>query len=109
MSVVSVYMLAYWAWAHYSIKLALHSYCLYYKKDTSIKILTFTFFFLTQNNIQTKLHKIIAHFYRLNFFFFFISNKDSLISKRERHPSTQGVYRGEQIKNEHYKRQVNPK
>ena len=36
MLVVSVYMLAYWAWAHYSIKLALHSYCLYYKKDTSI-------------------------------------------------------------------------
>ena len=79
MSVVSVYMLAYWAWALYNIKLALHSYCLYYKKDTSIKILTFTFFFfLTQNNIQTKLHKIIAHFYRLNFFFL-ISNKDSLI------------------------------
>ena len=46
----------------------------------------------------------------LNLFtFFLISNKDSLISKRERHPSTQGVYRGEQIKNEHYKNQENPK
>ena len=63
MSVVSVYMLAYWAWAHYSIKLALHSYCSYYKKDTSIKILTF----FTQNNVQTNLHKIIAHFYRLSY------------------------------------------
>ena len=41
--------------------------------------------------------------------FFLISNKDSLISKRERHPSTPGVYGGEQIKNEHYKNQENPK
>ena len=41
--------------------------------------------------------------------FFLISNKDSLISKREIHPSTPGVYKGEQIKNEHYKNQENPK
>ena len=34
-----------------------------------------------------------------------ISNKTSLIKKR--HPSTQGVYKGEQIKNENYKSQVN--
>ena len=32
-------------------------------------------------------------------FFFLISNKNSLILKK-RHPSTQGVYKGEQIKNE---------
>ena len=38
--------------------------------------------------------------------YFLISNKDLLILKRERHPSTQGVYRGEHIKNEHYKNQV---
>ena len=42
------------------------------------------------------------------FFFFLISNKTSLIIKK-RHPSTQGVYKGEQIKNENYKSQVNPK
>ena len=30
-----------------------------------------------------------------NISFFFLSNKDSLISKRERHPSTQRVYRSE--------------
>ena len=42
------------------------------------------------------------------FFFFLISNKISLI-KRERNPSTQGVYRGEQIKSEHYKNQENLK
>ena len=41
-------------------------------------------------------------------FFFLISNKNSLILKK-RHPSTQGVYKGEQIKNENYKSQVNPK
>ena len=40
--------------------------------------------------------------------FFLISNKNSLILKK-RHPSTQGVYKGEQIKNENYKSQVNPK
>ena len=40
--------------------------------------------------------------------FFFISNKILLIRKK-RHPSTQGVYKGEQIKNENYKSQVNPK
>ena len=44
-----------------------------------------------------------------DYIFFLISNKDSLISKRERNPSTPGVYRGEQIKNEHYKNQENPK
>ena len=27
---------------------------------------------------------------------------------KKRHPSTQGVYKGEQIKNENYKSQVNP-
>ena len=37
---------------------------------------------------------------------FLISNKTSLIKKR--HPSTQGVYKGKQIKNENYKSQVNP-
>ena len=36
------------------------------------------------------------------------SNKNSLILKK-RHLSTQGVYKGEQIKNENYKSQVNPK
>ena len=44
----------------------------------------------------------------MNSFFFLISNKTSLIIKK-RHPSTQGVYKGEQIKNENYKSQVNPK
>ena len=44
-----------------------------------------------------------------DYIFFLISNKDSLISKRERNPSKPGVYRGEQIKNEHYKNQENPK
>ena len=43
------------------------------------------------------------------YIYILISNKISLIKKRERHLSTQGVYRGEQIKNEHYKNQVNPK
>ena len=43
-------------------------------------------------------------------FFFLISNKDLLKSKRERETlSTQGVYRGEHIKSEHYINQVNPK
>ena len=41
-------------------------------------------------------------------FFFLISNKTSLILKK-RHPIIQGVYKGEQIKNENYKSQVNPK
>ena len=40
--------------------------------------------------------------------FFLISNKILLI-ENTRHPSTQGVYKGEQIKNENYKSQVNPK
>ena len=40
-------------------------------------------------------------------FFFLISNKNSLILKK-RHLSTQEVYKGEQIKNENYKSQVNP-
>ena len=40
---------------------------------------------------------------QLNFFFFLISNKDSLISKRERHPSTPG---GTAIKNEKHKGEV---
>ena len=48
-------------------------------------------------------------FYPPTLFFFLISNKDSSILKREKHPSTQGVYRGEHIKNEYYKNQVNPK
>ena len=39
----------------------------------------------------------------IKFFFFLISNKDSLISKRERHPSTQG---GTAIKNEKQKGEV---
>ena len=42
-------------------------------------------------------------------FFFWISNKDLLITKRERHPSTQEVYRGEQIKYRNYINQENPK
>ena len=41
--------------------------------------------------------------------FFLISNKDLLISKRERHPSTQEVYKGEHIKYKNYINQVNPK
>ena len=46
------------------------------------------------------------------FSFFLISNKILLKRKKKenkRHPSTQGVYKGEQIKNENYKSQVNPK
>ena len=43
------------------------------------------------------------------FFFFLISNKDLLITKRERHPSTQGVYRGVHIKYKNYINQENPK
>ena len=52
---------------------------------------------------------LLFMFDSVSIIFFLISNKDSLISKRERHPSTPGVYRGEQIKNENYKSQVNPK
>ena len=54
---------------------------------------------MTSPNVSEILHA---------FFFFLISNKTSLIIKK-RHPSTQGVYKGEQIKNENYKSQVNPK
>ena len=60
-------------------------------------------------NSQTETTNLFVHS-NFNFFFFFlISNKDSLISKREIHQSTPGVYKGEQIKNEHYKNQENPK
>ena len=41
-------------------------------------------------------------------FFFLISNK-ILLKRKKSHPRTQGVYKGEQIKNENYKSQVNPK
>ena len=37
-------------------------------------------------------------------FFFLISNK-ILLKRKKRHPRTQGVYKGEQIKNENYKSQ----
>ena len=40
--------------------------------------------------------------------FFLISNK-ILLKRKKSHPRTQGVYKGEQIKNENYKSQVNPK
>ena len=40
---------------------------------------------------------------------FLISNKDLLIMKRERHPSTQEVYRGVHIKYRNYINQENPK
>ena len=40
--------------------------------------------------------------------FFLISNK-ILLKRKKRHPGTQGVYKGEPIKNENYKSQVNPK
>ena len=40
--------------------------------------------------------------------FFFISNK-ILLKRKKSHPRTQGVYKGEQIKNENYKSQENPK
>ena len=43
------------------------------------------------------------------FIFIFISNKDLLITKRERHPSTQEVYRGVHIKYRNYINQENPK
>ena len=57
---------------------------------------------------QAKTHKETTKGYKgLMLFFFLISNKTSLIIKK-RHPSTQGVYKGEQIKNENYKSQVNP-
>ena len=59
-------------------------------------------------NIHGAAFRQVIFFITLNFFFL-ISNKDLLILTRERHPSTQGVYRGEHIKNEHYKNQVNPK
>ena len=42
-------------------------------------------------------------------FFFLISNKDSLITKRERHLSTQEVYKGVQINYIDYINQENPK
>ena len=61
---------------------------------------TFSLFFLVLKSIEMLLP--------INFFFL-ISNKDLLKSKRERHSSTQGVYRGEHIKSEHYINQVNPK
>ena len=41
-------------------------------------------------------------------FFFLISNK-ILMKRKKRLPRTQGVYKGEQIKNENYKSQENPK
>ena len=53
----------------------------------------------------TKIYKITS---AKGFFFFLISNKILLIRKK-RHPSTQEVYKGEQIKNENYKSQENPK
>ena len=66
--------------------------------------------FLNQNYLDCKSHLLASLGHNKNLIFFFlISNKDSLISKRERHPSTPGVYRGEQIKSEHYKNQENPK
>ena len=40
--------------------------------------------------------------------FFLISNK-ILLKRKKSHPRTQGVYKGEQIKNENYKSQENPK
>ena len=40
--------------------------------------------------------------------FFLISNK-ILLKRKKRLPRTQGVYKGEQIKNENYKSQENPK
>ena len=43
------------------------------------------------------------------FFFFLINNKDLFITKRERHPSTQEVYRGVHIKYRNYINQENPK
>ena len=47
---------------------------------------------------------------KVNFnIFFFLSNKDLLITKRERHPSTQEVYRGVQINYIDYINQENPK
>ena len=42
-------------------------------------------------------------------FFFLISNKDLFITKRERQPSTQKVYRGVHIKYINYINQENPK
>ena len=54
-----------------------------------------------------KNHKDVGFYeFILEHAFFLISNKTSLIKKR--HPSTQRVYKGEQIKNENYKSQVNP-
>ena len=53
-----------------------------------------------QGEIKSNVHKIS--------FFFLISNK-ILLKRKKRHPGTQGVYRGEPIKNENYKSQVNPK
>ena len=44
----------------------------------------------------------------IGFFFFLISNK-ILLKRKKSHPRTQGVYKGEQIKNENYKSQENPK
>ena len=43
------------------------------------------------------------------YFLFLISNKDLVITKRERHPSIQEVYRGVQIKYKNYINQENPK
>ena len=41
-------------------------------------------------------------------YIFLISNK-ILLKRKKRHPRTQGVYKGEQIKNENYKSQEDPK
>ena len=65
-----------------------------------------------RNSCGVSFEHLLLHCFvvrELCIFFFWISNKDSLISKRERHPSIPGVYKGEQIKNEHYKNQENPK
>ena len=45
----------------------------------------------------------------ISFLFFFLISNKILLKRKKSHPRTQGVYKGEQIKNENYKSQVNPK
>ena len=68
----------------------------------------FVFYMACFFETVTPTHWVMLPFLVFVFFFFLISNKTSLILKK-RHPSTQGIYKGEQIKNESYKSQVYPK
>ena len=81
------------------------------KRDISIPILSreistvISFGWISRLNKQSMAREnkqLVAQFEEDYFFFFFlISNKDLLLSKRERHPSTQEVYKGIQFEEDY--------